>query len=197
MARDDPECLPSSGTLRRIRWPLQPRSRDRLVACAERNDRWMTLSRHPGPAPIRAPLNPMPFDVATPFRSEPPPTFHRRRLPRARPPFTRVVALFGAPCASVFEAKRRLATSATANRRTSNPTGALDSSQGRRPQPPSFSDVPRCHRQLPASADDTRRAARRPLEVISVPVPPTCVGLPDRDTTATAPPPSTRADGVE
>jgi hypothetical protein len=27
-ARDDPRCLPSTGTLRRIRWPLQPRSRD-------------------------------------------------------------------------------------------------------------------------------------------------------------------------
>jgi hypothetical protein len=29
MARDDPRCLPSTRTLRRIRWPLQPRSRDR------------------------------------------------------------------------------------------------------------------------------------------------------------------------
>jgi len=26
--RDDPECLPSIGTLHRIRWPLQPRSHD-------------------------------------------------------------------------------------------------------------------------------------------------------------------------
>jgi hypothetical protein len=32
MARDDPGCLPSAGTLRRIRWPLQPRSRDRRDA---------------------------------------------------------------------------------------------------------------------------------------------------------------------
>jgi len=32
VARDDPRCLPSTRTLRRIRWPLQPRSRDRLTA---------------------------------------------------------------------------------------------------------------------------------------------------------------------
>jgi hypothetical protein len=31
-SRNDPGCLPSSGTLRRIRWPLQPRSRDDLTA---------------------------------------------------------------------------------------------------------------------------------------------------------------------
>lgn len=29
---DDPRCLPSTGTLPRIRWPLQPRSRDRRTA---------------------------------------------------------------------------------------------------------------------------------------------------------------------
>jgi hypothetical protein len=29
MARDNPRCLPPTRTLRRIRWPLQPRSRDR------------------------------------------------------------------------------------------------------------------------------------------------------------------------
>lgn len=32
MTADDPRRLPSSGTLRRIRWPLQPRSRDRRTA---------------------------------------------------------------------------------------------------------------------------------------------------------------------
>jgi len=32
IAVDDPRRLPSTGTLRRIRWPLQPRSRDRLTA---------------------------------------------------------------------------------------------------------------------------------------------------------------------
>jgi len=130
----------------------------------------------------------MPSDDAPLFRPRPPPAFHRRRLPRTRPPFTPVVALFGAPCASVFETKCRLATSATANRRTSYPTGTLVSSQGRRPQPSSFSYVPRSHRQLPGSAVDTRRAAQRPFETVSVPVPPARAGLPDRDTSSTAPP---------
>jgi len=32
MARDNLRCLPSTRTLRRIRWPLQPRSRDRRTA---------------------------------------------------------------------------------------------------------------------------------------------------------------------
>jgi len=32
MTADDPRRLPSAGTLRRIRWPLQPRSRDRRTA---------------------------------------------------------------------------------------------------------------------------------------------------------------------
>jgi hypothetical protein len=32
MARDNLRCLPSTRTLRRIRWPLQPRSRDRPAA---------------------------------------------------------------------------------------------------------------------------------------------------------------------
>jgi len=45
-------------------------------------------------------------------------------------------------------------------RRTGNPTGALDSSQGRRSQPPSFSYVPRC---LPCGSGDTRRAAQAPV----------------------------------
>jgi len=32
MARDNLRCLPPSRTLRRIRWPLQPRFRDRRTA---------------------------------------------------------------------------------------------------------------------------------------------------------------------
>ena len=48
-AEDDPRCLSSTGTLRRIRWPLQPRSRDPRTAFGGCECRWMTLSRHPGP----------------------------------------------------------------------------------------------------------------------------------------------------
>lgn len=55
MARDDPECLPSSRILRRIRWPLQPRFRDYRRRFRGRDNRRMTLSRHPGTAPILHP----------------------------------------------------------------------------------------------------------------------------------------------
>jgi hypothetical protein len=55
-AEDDPRCLPSIGTLRRIRWPLQPRSRDPRTAFGGYECRWMTLSRHPGPSPDLAPV---------------------------------------------------------------------------------------------------------------------------------------------
>jgi hypothetical protein len=128
----------------------------------------------------------MPSDDATLIRSGPPPTFHRRRLPRTRPPFTPVVALFGAPFASVFETKRRLATSATANRRTSTQPGL---SFPRRDEGRNLLPFLTCHAAALASPVDTRRAAQRPLETVSVPVPPACAGLPDRDTSSTAPPP--------
>ena len=87
---------------------------------------------------------------------------------------------------SLFEARRRLPTSATAFRRAGNQTRALRSSQGRRPRPPSFSDVPR---PLPCGSGGTRRAARRPSTSTPVPVPPACAGLPDRDVASDAPPP--------
>jgi hypothetical protein len=45
-----------------------------------------------------------------------------------------------------------------------------------------------CHAATLASAVSTRRAAQRPFETVSVSVPPACAGLPDRDTSPTAPP---------
>jgi hypothetical protein len=74
----------------------------------------MTLSRHAGSSPIRDRFTSAPFDLPTLFRAGRSPTFHRRRWPRARPPFTRTATLFGALRTSVFEARRRLTTSATA-----------------------------------------------------------------------------------
>jgi hypothetical protein len=113
MARDDPRCLPSTRTLPRIRWPLQPRSRDRRAAF------WAT--RRPlddaltsswvlaGPAPF---TRRRPTHHAT-FRSTRPTTLSRRWPSLARPLFTRTATLFGALRTSVFEANRRLPTSAT------------------------------------------------------------------------------------
>jgi len=61
---------------------------------------------------------------------------------RARPPFTCTATLFGGLRASVFKARCRLPTSATAYD-VRPKTGALVSSQGRRPRPPSGSDASR------------------------------------------------------
>jgi hypothetical protein len=45
-------------------------------------------------------------------------------------------------------------------------------------------------RPLPCGSGCARRAALRPVSETPPPVPPTCVGLPDFDTSATAPPPN-------
>lgn len=65
----DPGCLPSVRALRRIRWPLQPRSRDHRAAFGERGDRWMTLSRHPEPSPIRDRFTPAAVDISMSLRA--------------------------------------------------------------------------------------------------------------------------------
>jgi len=121
----DPGCLPSVGTLRRIRWPLQPRSRDRRAAFGERDDRWMTLSRHPEPCADPWPKPLATLDSRCPFARS---GCRRLRRPssRARPPFTPAVTLFGALRASLFEARHRLPTSATALRRAGTSTQALE-----------------------------------------------------------------------
>lgn len=103
------------GTLRRIRWTFVPGPTTaapphRLT----RDDRCMTLSRHAGSSPVRDRFTPASPDSSTLFRARRSPTFHRRRWPRARPPFTRAATLFGALRTSVFGAERcRLPTSAT------------------------------------------------------------------------------------
>jgi len=134
----------------------------------ERDDRWMTLSRHPESSPIRDRFTPVPFDWLASFRTTRLPTFHRRPSPRARPPFTPAATLFGALRVSLFEARCHLPTSATAITTCGHCTRALQSSQGRRPRPPSFSDA---SRGLFLGGGDTRRAAHRPLVPTSVPVP--------------------------
>jgi hypothetical protein len=45
-------------------------------------------------------------------------------------------------------------------------------------------------RPLPCGSGSERRVALRPISTTPLPVPPTCVGLPDLDTVATAPPPN-------
>jgi len=174
------------GTLRRIRWPLQPRSRDRLAAFGERNDRWMTLSRHPEPSPSRDRFTPAASDLRRPFArcgrrrftADHRPALDLRSLP---PP------LFLERCARAYSrpdtAYRLLQLHF---RRAGTSTRALRSSQGRRPRPPSFSDA---SRGFFLGSGDARRAAHRPPVPTSVPVPSACADLPDRDTDLDASPP--------
>lgn len=87
---------------------------------------------------------------------------------------------------SVFGARRRLTTSATATtyghsaRSSHNPRR-----DGHRDALP-FLYLPR---PLPCGSGDRRRAAQRPPIQTPVPVPPGCPGFPDRDTCKGAPPP--------
>jgi hypothetical protein len=86
---------------------------------------------------------------------------------------------------SLFEAGCRLQTSATETRRASKTNRDSGSSQGRRPRSPSFSD-----RATPSPLRERWHAASRATSVRPTPVlvPPTCVGLPNRDAGAVAPP---------
>jgi len=68
VARDGPRCLPPTRILRRIRWPLQPRSHDRRAALGEHDDRWVTFRRHPGSRPGHGPYrNDLRRDTSFPF----------------------------------------------------------------------------------------------------------------------------------
>lgn len=109
--RDDPRCLPSSGSPSQDPVAessfevLSPVPRPARVL-SDPADRRVTLSRHPGTSPI-----PRPGSTA---RSGSRSSFHSRAMSRARSLFTRGVPLFGGRSASVFETRRRLTTSATA-----------------------------------------------------------------------------------
>jgi len=74
-------------------------------------------------------------------------------------------------------------------RRTGNQTGALGSSQGRRPRPSSFSErITHDLFGLIRTAVIRGEPRMRPFDPTPVPVPPGDPGLPDRDTESTASP---------
>lgn len=182
MIRDNPGCLPSGGTLRRIRWSLQPRSRDHLGRLRD--------PRQPlddALAPPWAYADPRPFTRPSPTTACP---FARgtcrrcRRQPlRARSPFTLAATLFGALRVSVFETRHRLPTSATAyDARALRPRLSFPRRDGDRDPLPFLTRHARPSRPFTERSGDTRRAARPSEEErASVPVPPVCTGLPDRD----------------
>jgi hypothetical protein len=124
VASVDPGCLPSVRTLRRIRWPLVrahwpyarfaapvPRPHPRFW---RRCDRWMKLSLHPGSSsePHRY-IDARPDSRSIPSPTQAP-TFHRRRSPRLGPRSLDADRPFWSALPSLFEARCRLPTSATA-----------------------------------------------------------------------------------
>jgi hypothetical protein len=134
-------CLLSTGTLRRIRWPLQPRSRDPLTAFGDgRTAEWhsrATLGLRPDLLRvygIEAGNPDVPFARRT-RPQVPPTTVHFELGPRSLDP----AAVFAARMPSLFETRRRLTTSATAIDVRATKPSTLVSSQGRWPRPPSFS----------------------------------------------------------
>jgi hypothetical protein len=119
----DPGCLLSTGTLPRIRWPLQPRSRDRHTAFWTMGRPPMTLSRHLGLRPVLSRSRGRWPEPRRSFRSPYPPLVspidvHFELGPRSLDP----AAVFAARMPSLFETRRRLTTSATAYRRAGNQT---------------------------------------------------------------------------
>ena len=109
-------CLPSEGALRRIQWPLQPRSRDHITALATMRPLDDALTP-PWAFAGSAPFLYGPARLATRLRATRPSTCHRRGSLRARPPFTRTGPLLGGLMRERIWDRRRLPTSATALRR--------------------------------------------------------------------------------
>jgi len=192
MARDDPRCLPPTRTLRRIRWPLQPRSRDCPVPFGRRDHRWMPLSRHPGSRPVLCRSHGEGRRTACPFARR----GHRRSRADGRPllgPRSLAPPLFLERCVRAYsrpDTAYRLLQLLL--RRTGNPTRTLVSSRTWTMAATIFLFQRITHDLLRAFANRaavTRGEPRiRPFVPTPVPVPPAFTGFPDRDTESTAPP---------
>jgi len=185
-AGDDPRCLPSSGSLRRIRWPLQPRSRDHRTAFGD-------VATAGWRSHVTLGLNPSSCRCG-PARSEMRIVFSNRRAcrrvtadtrpdlgPRSLDPDRSFWSAFAeliwsqtppADFCNCYD-ERALSTSSYDPRRDDHRDGLP------------FLNAPR---PLPCGSGETQRAAHRPPDPTPVPVPPGCPGLPDRDTEPCAPP---------
>jgi hypothetical protein len=137
---NDLGCLPSVGALRRIRWPLQPQSRDLRTAFGDEE----ALDGDLSPPWVFCRTSPVFTGEADSRR-----TFRARRLPTVSPADLRpeLGPRSLDPDRSFWSAFAELIRDQTSPtdfcncvlRRAGNQTRALQSSQGRRPRPPSFS----------------------------------------------------------
>jgi len=140
-ARDDPRCLPSVGTLRRIRWPLQPRSRDHRAAFAVAQWPLDDALTPPWVWARSVTVCPVPSDSRRPFDRN-----SRRRFTADNRSdlghCSLAPSLFLEPCARAYSRPDvRLPTSANYNDVRALRPSTLVSSQGRWPQSPSFSTM--------------------------------------------------------
>jgi len=186
--RPDPGCLPSWGTLRRIRWPLRPRSRDRHTTF-----RAMGRPLNGTLAPLWVSSGPVPFtsgkrpEHRRSFRSPHPsmvsPTaVHFELGPRSLDP----AAVFAARMPSLFETRRRLTTSATAyDVRATKPYDSRDLAGTMASTIFLFwLNTPSPLRERCWAASRATFASKTPVLVR-----PACASLPSRDTSKSAPPP--------
>jgi hypothetical protein len=190
MARDDPRCLSPTRTLRRIRWPLQPRFRDRPTAFGDvttagrRSHAILGLARSSTKKFLGVKAE-SPVIVSGGTASD---TLVPDAVP-PRPPFTLTATLFGALRASLFEARMLPADfcNCTYDVRATKPELPFPRRDDGHDHLPFLTRHARPPQFYPGSGD-TRRAALRPFVSTPVPVPPACAGLPDRDTEPTATP---------
>jgi hypothetical protein len=153
----------------------------------------MAFSRHPESLPVLDRFRCGP-DFRSPFRTTRTPKLSPRRSCRLGPRSHGSFPLFGGRSRAYLRPDVRLPTSATALRRAGT-LPELSILAGTETSI-SFLFVHVTH-DLPCGSGDARRAAQRPSTEAPVPVPPPYEGLPDRDASLGAPPPSTCAAGVE
>ena len=159
----DPGCLLSTGTLHRIRWPLQPRSRDRHTTFRAMGrplddtlvPPWVFVRTYPVHFGKLAGTSTL-TSLAVPNDG-----FTHRRSLRARSPFTRPCRSFCCAYAELIRDQTPPDDFCNCLRRAGNQTLRLSlPSQGRWPRPSSFSYSTRL---LPCESGAERRAARRSL----------------------------------
>jgi len=162
-----------------------PRPPHRFWRC---EDRWMTISRHPGSC-----ADPLPSLAVRPthdssFRPPHPPTVspadvYEKLGPRSLDPDRSFWSAF----AELIRDQTSLTDfcNCVSTCEQPNPSSSILAGTEASTSFLFFS----ASRPLPCGSGETWRAALRPSAATPVPVPPACAGLPDRDAASAAPPP--------
>jgi hypothetical protein len=162
-----------------------PATASPLARCC---DRWMTISRHPGPWSSHAVLTGHDLTCGPSFRTTRAPTFHRRGSLRLGPRSPDPDRSFWSAFAGLI--RDQMPPTDFCNCVTTTCGHQARALVPRWDDGLDHLPVLTWRRPLPCGSGSKRRAALRPVSVTPLPVPPACAGLPDVDTTATAPPPN-------